>query len=290
VCTRGVLPTWIVSIVPFCPTPAVVFSDVDGTLLSEEGWALPPAKLRDILGGRPLVLASSRTLRELVLLQRTLGIDAPVVAENGAVIALTRRPTPEWGEERVIGRRTLYVQRLGRAAHQLQRRVREAADEAGVFVRFADEMPTAELARLGIGSRGAFARAVRAREASVLLTLPAMDDATLSRWHHALDARSIIVSAGGRWACAVGAGDKGRAAKLVHLYMGWSGATLGMGDDSNDEPLLTAVDHAVVVRRPDGRVHPNLSRIPGAMICQLPGVRGTASALRATLGSILEQR
>ena len=69
----------------------LVFTDVDGTLLDHHDYSWDPARralerLRD--RGYPVVLTTSKTLAELEVLQRELGIEGPVISENGALVAL----------------------------------------------------------------------------------------------------------------------------------------------------------------------------------------------------------
>ncbi len=82
------------------PAPAIktttnkkmlVFSDLDGSLLDHDSYDWHPAlPALEALAERgiPLVLVSSKTLAELDDYQRELGLDHPVVAENGAAIRI----------------------------------------------------------------------------------------------------------------------------------------------------------------------------------------------------------
>ncbi|MCU0634629.1 MAG: HAD-IIB family hydrolase [Gemmatimonadaceae bacterium] len=269
-------------------TAAIVISDVDGTLLDDRGWAARPEELRRLLGARPLVLASSRTVRELVVLQRTLGITGPVIAENGAVIALDSPSTDGSTRPRRIGRRTVHVRRLGESTAVVRTLLDQAAVDADVRLCTADQVDPARRARRGIVGHGAHARAIGAREASVLLEPVDVAGATARRWHEALAARGLVLSSGGNWTCAVSGADKGRATHVVRgvLADGLSTpvTTVGLGNDANDAPLLAAVDRPIAVRRPDGRVHPSLLAVAHVMVCQRPGIGGAVDALRAQFG------
>ena len=67
----------------------LVFSDLDGTLLDDSyRWeaATPALDLLKSLGF-PLVLSSSKTLDEMMELVGTLATNAPLIAENGAIVA-----------------------------------------------------------------------------------------------------------------------------------------------------------------------------------------------------------
>lgn len=269
--------------------PTLVISDVDGTLLDPGGWAAPPAELRRLLGSRPLILASSRTVRELVVLQRTLGLTGPVIAENGAVIALDAPALDGTTTPRTIGRRTVHVRRMGLRAELVRERLFAAARSAGVALRTADRLDAAHRARHGIVSHGAAERALDAREASVLLEPPVLSGSARTRWIEALAAHGVTVSTGGRWACAVSGADKGRAAQLVRALLAeaWHTPveTVGLGNDANDVPLLAVVDRPIVVRADDGRAHPALVAVPHAIVCARPGVSGAIETLRHQLAT-----
>ena len=74
-------------------SPYLVFTDLDGTLLDEQyrfDAALPAIEaLRE--RSVPLVLASSKTLAEMVPLALSLNLTAPFIAENGGVIGFPQR-------------------------------------------------------------------------------------------------------------------------------------------------------------------------------------------------------
>jgi mannosyl-3-phosphoglycerate phosphatase len=268
---------------------AIVISDVDGTLFDAGGWATTPRELRQVLGVRPLILASSRTIRELVVLQRTLGIRGPIIAENGAVIALDAPARDGTTHPRVIGRRTIHVRRMGLPAEAVRRLIVDAAEMAGIHVVEADQLDPSRRARLGIVTHGDHARALVAREASVLLEPVLLTGSARVRWQSALADRGVTLSVGGRWACAVSGADKGKAARLVRHYLAteWRAdvPVIGLGNDANDIPLLEVADHPIVVRRDDGRVHPALRALPRASVCQRAGIGGAVDALRSQLGT-----
>lgn len=84
--------------------PAVVFTDLDGTLLDHHTYSWQPAaptveRLKRL--GVPLVLASSKTRAEMVALRHELGIADPFVVENGAAIYV---PGDEGFDVEILGR------------------------------------------------------------------------------------------------------------------------------------------------------------------------------------------
>jgi mannosyl-3-phosphoglycerate phosphatase len=248
----------------------VLVSDVDGTLLDATGrWALPPAALRATLGIVPLVLASSRTLAELRLLHRVLRTDGAGIAENGALLTLAADGEPV---------------RLGQPAAVVRARLRAAAAEAAVSITLAEEADADTRAARGLGSRGAFRRAVTLRQASVLLVPPRLAPAAQAHWEAALAEQHLEVTTGGRWAVATIGATKGIAARLLRRMLerrdGVVPTLVGAGNDENDCSLLLAVDRALVVRDDQGRLHPLLATIPHAEPCPRPGVAGLGEVLR----------
>ena len=65
----------------------IVFTDLDGTLLDHETYSFEPARpALDQLKERgiPMVLASSKTAAEMAPIAEAIGIDDPMIVENGA--------------------------------------------------------------------------------------------------------------------------------------------------------------------------------------------------------------
>ena len=71
----------------------LVFTDLDATLLDDSySWAPATSAIERLKGGQHcLVLSSSKTLAEMRALALELELDAPLVAENGAAIAIPER-------------------------------------------------------------------------------------------------------------------------------------------------------------------------------------------------------
>ena len=70
----------------------MVFTDLDGTLMDHDSYDVAPAKpALEALAARsiPVVPVTSKTRTELVPLMARLGLSAPAIAENGAVIMNT---------------------------------------------------------------------------------------------------------------------------------------------------------------------------------------------------------
>ncbi|MEN6467293.1 MAG: HAD hydrolase family protein, partial [Syntrophaceae bacterium] len=67
----------------------IIFTDLDGSLLDHEDYsfeAARPSIERIKRLGIPLVMTTSKTRREVELLQREMGMSAPMIVENGGGI------------------------------------------------------------------------------------------------------------------------------------------------------------------------------------------------------------
>lgn len=266
--------------------PLLLLSDVDGTLIGDDG-ALPqsPAIIRARLQqverewGGPLHVgfASSRTLRELTVLQRALHLPGPCIAEDGArhavdhdaPVSLDRTLTHEQH-----GRRRLFTFDHAASAETLRRHMAHAP----AFERAdTQRLPFASLSALGFRTRGAVRRALEARTHSVLLDphVWSPDDLTALRADSA--ARGLQLRRGGRWFTLTTAGGKGPALRaLRHQFTmdGVSPIVAAIGNEENDVSLLSEADCRFVIRNPHRGYHPVLSALPGVELLDTEGVGG----------------
>ncbi|MCC6243457.1 MAG: HAD hydrolase family protein [Gemmatimonadaceae bacterium] len=266
-------------------SPLVIVSDVDGTLLDCHGqWFTAPVLLRQqlrtlsqrMLGELIVVLASSRTIDELIALQRSLGIRGPCIGEDGAVVAIdapidaraleyATRQRADRGivhiEEITRGRRTLTLLRLGAPTSAIRQQLRAwpsmTADLAGASA--------SRLESLGFRTRRHQQRALFARRGSVLL------DPVQWRANQLVAGRvplcdALDIVSGGRWLTATMGAGKGPASEFLRAYINGATSTpchvVGIGDGANDESLLRAVDLPFGVPDATGRIHPVLREIP----------------------------
>jgi mannosyl-3-phosphoglycerate phosphatase len=267
-------------------SPLVIVSDVDGTLLDHRGqWFTTPALLRhqvDALSRRApsgvvVVLASSRTIDELVTLQRCLGLHGPCIGEDGAVVAIdspvdaralehaarTRGGRAIVHRDEIIrGRRTLSILRIGAPSTTIRQRLRAwpsmTADLACASAQ--------RLQSLGFVTARHQQRALRSRRASVLLDpvqWRANQRAAAGGWPALND---LDIERGGRWLTATIDAGKGPASEFLRAYLNATTLTachlVGIGDGANDQSLLRTVDLAFAVPDGSGRIHPTLGEIP----------------------------
>jgi mannosyl-3-phosphoglycerate phosphatase len=252
-------------------------SDVDGTLLDDR-HQLPtsPAQLRRQLAALAaslatpvtLLLASSRTLRELAVLQRAWGLVGPLIAEDGGVVAwdagADAADASPGQTRRHVGRRTLAVRRLAPPRRALLATI---ARWPAVTRAEVSALPTSEVAARGIVTHGARRRAVDHRETTALIApewLSPADEAALTP---VLAADGVVLRRGGRWSTLSGAPGKGEA--LVRLLAAPPAppappVIVAIGNHANDASLLAVARHAFVINNPDAGHHPALVALPGA--------------------------
>lgn len=268
---------------------AVIFTDLDGTLLDRRTYrAGPAAALVRRLGrhGIPVVFCSAKTWAEQQPLRRRLGVEAqPFIVENGsAVIAPAASGLATAGWMPCPHDSAARMKVLGLTRGQLLARLARVRRATGEALRGYGQMSIGEIAAVTGLSRAAAARA-RNRDFSETI----VDQLDARRWRRinaALMAEGLRCRHGGRFHTVTGAGaDKGRAARLLarryRASHGRTVATIALGDSANDADMLAAVDIAWLVARPDG-THAQLP-VPALRRTNAAGPSGWIEAIRATL-------
>ncbi|MBB1201412.1 mannosyl-3-phosphoglycerate phosphatase-related protein [Enterobacteriaceae bacterium 89] len=224
----------------------IIFTDVEGSLIDThtQQWQPAAAWLTRLLEQEvPIVLCSSKTAAELMLLQKELNIGPqPLIAENGAVIQLA----DSWQDDKAYPR--MITGSPHEEIHDILKQLRDS--EGYKFTTFSD-VPVQTISDW-TGMNPHHASLARLHEASETLIWRDSDermqefDATLAslgmqfvqgaRFWHVLDQR----------------GGKDQAVSwLRSRYQareGFRRIALGLGDGPNDAPLLNAVDYAVVIK------------------------------------------
>jgi mannosyl-3-phosphoglycerate phosphatase len=271
----------------------LIVADVDGTILDGEGRT-PLAlgefrlRLRRIEGAQAaactVALASSRTLAELVVLQRGLGMRGPCIAEDGAVLAIDTDDVPPAAVRGTevstwrAGRRTLHLWNLGESADALR-----AAFGELIAPYQLDTRDMAAMSALGFRSRASVRRALVERRASVLLNLAHSDPRAFSAVREAAAGARAHLHCGGRWHTLTRGAGKGAATSLLRrLLVADAGGILrvvGIGNEENDATLLANADVGFAIRNPVGGVHPALASVDGTIPLTATGTAGFVEML-----------
>jgi mannosyl-3-phosphoglycerate phosphatase len=252
----------------------IFFTDLDGSLLNHGDYSYEEAKpslARIKKSGFPLVMTTSKTRREVELLQRDMGLREPMIVENGGGIYFPtgyRNLTIGHGEHKI----NYTVIRMG-ASYD---RIRDFLGRVGTRfnIRGFGDMPPAEIAGLtGLSiERAALAKE---RDFTEPFVLGQLDD--LGRLGCMAEAEGFKITLGGRFHHLMGAGqDKGKAVRMVCDIFRRRGAealtSIGLGDSENDLPMLEQVDIPILIPRP-GKGHLNV-RLHGLIRATETGAKG----------------
>jgi mannosyl-3-phosphoglycerate phosphatase family protein len=260
----------------------VIFTDLDGTLLDAESYsfdaASPALALIDSLN-IPLVCASSKTRAEIEALRRQLGNHHPFISENGGGVFIP--PGYFSGATDETNARTATIGGyeallLGLPYAEIRARFSELRSSEHAAVRGFGDMSAAEVSAL-TGLEEAEAALAQERDFEEPFVFDGAPDEHFLR---AIEASNLNWTQG-RIFHILGDHDKGRAVRLLlDRYRAAYGAvsSIGLGDAYNDLPLLAAVNHAVLVRHPDGGYAPRID-LPGLIKTELPGPAGWNSAV-----------
>ena len=221
----------------------LVFSDLDGSLLDHDTYDWTPARPSlDALRRRriPLVLVSSKTLAELEHYQHELGLEHPVVAENGAAIHVPA------GYFRVAN----VVASVAASRGDIQSAYLRAKTETGCQCEAFFELGIGGIMQAtGLSEEQATLAQERLGSEPVLWQ---DTEECLGRFEEAIRRDGLRCVRGGRFVHIMGDTDKAEAVgKLIDGYRSeWPNATItsiSLGDGPNDLGMLACTDVGVII-------------------------------------------
>ncbi len=221
-------------------------TDLDGTLLDHHTYDWRPAEpaIRALQSrGDTIALCSSKTRAELEDLAREIGLDGPLIAENGA---------------------------SGKGIEFLRAALKSAAKASGAKVRGFGDMSLDEVVSQ-TGLRKSDAALAHAREFDEPFLFLEGDEAGFAA---AVAQAGLRLTRGGRFWHLLEAGSKGEA--LLRLKAG-HGLAVALGDSENDRSMLEAADVAIVI--PGGNLRPEAHW----RIAPAPGPQGWNDAMLALI-------
>lgn len=255
----------------------LVFTDLDGCLLDSHTYsfeAARPALERLQANHIPVVLVSSKTRAEIEPLRQQLNHQGPFIVENGGAVFVPSS-TFNFPLERARRRAAYQVIELGTPYAMLRDVLKQIEETVGTpLIGFGDLSIDDIMELTGLSREAALRAKLREYDEPYLVHGPATIAAEVCRQ---IVIRGLQWTKGGRFFHLTGLNDKGQAAlKLLHCYKrqwavdGQRGdvETVGIGDSLNDLPILLAVDHPVLVQKPDGSYDneidvPRLIHAPG---------------------------
>lgn len=258
----------------------IVFSDLDGTLLSHDTYSWEGARpALEVLkrGDIPLVLCSSKTKAEIEVWRRRLGNEHPFISENGGAIFI---PVGYRGFQFKFDavQDGYWVLTLGTDYPTLVRALGEIRARTGLNIRGFSDMREEEVAEAtGLGPEDV--RLARKRQYDE----PFIVEGGVTGLREAVKDLGLTCTEGGRFFHLSGNADKGVATtRLTEIYRencsGVQVVAIGIGDSLNDLPMLEAVDIPVLVKRPDGGYDERVN-VEGLIRAEAAGPKGWNDAL-----------
>jgi mannosyl-3-phosphoglycerate phosphatase len=272
------------------PIPAIIFTDLDGTLLDHQDYrfdaavpALEAVRARHI----PLILATSKTLAEVAAISRALGESAPAIVENGGALCfpLDRKyPFEITAHEHRDG---YAVIRFSPPYDVIRQFIGQQRTRHGWQLRGFADMSVEEVAeRTGLDRESA----ARAKER--MCSEPFVWDdnsAHLADFRRQAEAAQLALTRGGRFWHLMGQTSKAEALHAMRsLYANGLQQTLpviALGDSENDREMLEAADIAVIVKRRDGG-HLDCHGIKRTLHTHEPGPAGWNTTMLQLLGEM----
>lgn len=247
----------------------LIFTDLDGTLLDHDSYSFQPAlPMLKILKEHhiPIIIVTSKTKSEVILLQKAMELRAPFIIENGAGIFI-----PLNGGYKMIAVGKLYDE------------TREAFQRYARSIRMRGfyDMSTEEVAALtGLNLDDAG----RAKERHFSEPFILDDESQLPELTRMARDDGFDIVKGGRFYHLITRGqDKASAIKkVIGIYQerlqDSRFETIALGDSANDLTMLQSVDVPVLIPHKDGSYLD--CNIDGVLKAPYPGPKGWNSALK----------
>ena len=268
---------------------ALVFTDMDGTLLDHHSYDYTPAlNMLDVLKSKhiPVIPTTSKTKAELDVLMANLQLSGPFIVENGAAVYIpkyvfTVKPSG------CLDKSGFWVKEFTNPrSHWLDLLAKLHDEFTGEFLQFSTMSNQQIIEHTGLDEKSAHLANTRLYSEPVKwLGTPERQTQFVTK----LQQLGATVLQGGRFLGVSGFCDKGKALVwLVEAYQSELGnsATLSiaLGDSNNDVAMLNASDIAVRVKSPS-HPFPKLARSAGIYDSTLHGPAGWSECLTKILVS-----
>jgi mannosyl-3-phosphoglycerate phosphatase family protein len=247
-----------------------VFTDIDGTLvdINTAEYGKETAKLIRLIKERniPLILTSAKTRLEQNKIREDLGISDPFIVENGGAIVIPKGYFPDYAlrdikyplretQETKNGARDVnheIVVELGKPAHYIRAKLSDIRKKYSINFRGVADISVEKLSNLALISREQAKRMAQRNYGETILQIQSED---IARFIKYVQEDGMKVIHGGRFFDVTVGTDKGIAVgilkKLFKDKFHNNITFFGIGDSTNDIPMLNLMDIPILVQRQD---------------------------------------
>ena len=247
-----------------------MFTDIDGTLvdINTAEYGKETDKLIRLIKERniPLILASAKTRLEQNKIREDLGISDPFIVENGGAIVIPKGYFPDYAlrdikyplretqeiknEARDVNHEI--VVELGKPADYIRAKLSDIRKKYSINFRGVADISVEKLSNLALISREQAKRMAQRNYGETILQIQSED---IARFIKYVQEDGMKVIHGGRFFDVTVGTDKGIAVgilkKLFKDKFHNNVKFFGIGDSTNDIPMLNLMDIPILVQRQD---------------------------------------
>ena len=248
------------------PLHKVVFTDIDGTLvdINTSEYGKETDKLIRLIKERniPLILTSAKTRLEQNKFRKDLGLSDPFIVENGGAIVIPKGyfsdyalrdikyPLRETQETDSVNHEI--VIELGKPADYIRAKLSDIRKRSKINFRGVADISVEKLSNLALISREQAKRMAQRNYGETILQIQSED---IARFIKYVQEDGMKVIHGGRFFDVTVGTDKGIAVgilkKLFKDKFHNNVTFFGIGDSTNDIPMLNLMDIPILVQRED---------------------------------------
>ncbi len=252
----------------------IIFTDLDGTLLNHEDYSFEdalPALNRIKENHIPLIIVTSKTRKEVEIIQRELGIEEPFIVENGGGIFFPKNYR-NFKLMNCFSKNGYRVIQLGKSYSEIRKFVERVKDRFGIL-GFGDMTVEEVMEYTGLS----YEEAKLAKEREFTEPFLIKDESKIPQLQKLAMEEGIKITKGGRFYHFIGENqDKGKAVeitiKIFKENIKKEIVSIGLGDSQNDIPMLKKVDIPVLIKKINGS-YENV-QIPDVIKAPYPGSKG----------------
>jgi mannosyl-3-phosphoglycerate phosphatase len=266
----------------------VVFTDIDGTItdIITGQYEVSKSLIQQLKKNNiPVVFCSAKTLAEQEEMRKDMGVRQPFIVENGGAVIIPKDYFSHSSlllakKYKKIG--NYIIIELGKPASIIRKKLTILRKKSKIEFKGVADLSIEGLSSItGLGP--SYVRRMADRKfGETILQINQKDVLAFTRRARAVGLKVIH---GGRFLDVTAGNDKGKAVKiLLQLFRkeyGQSVTFFGIGDSSNDTPMLRQMDVPMLVQKPDK----SWSALQIKNIINLPGIgpEGWKNALDVVL-------